>query len=161
MVLEFLDCMAEELKKLFEGMVFEKSSGGTVGMHIFKQNFPIRKYSDEEQENEEDAFFPYCVIRVEDGTAGQNHTIDITLSFGLCERSEENNGELRILNLIGRVCQRFLNDRVIGGKFRLSYDRSIKWGIPSNEEGSTYPYFYGLMEMTWDSFFEEKEDRYA
>lgn len=47
-VLEFLDCMETELKKLFEGMVFEKSSGGATGMHIFKQDFPIRKYSDEE-----------------------------------------------------------------------------------------------------------------
>ena len=123
MALEFLECMAEELKKLFEGMVFERPSGGTIGMHIFKQDFPIRKYSDEydeEQEDEEDAFFPYCVIRVEDGIAEQNQTVDITLSFGICERSEENNGELRILNLIGRVCKRFLNDRIIGGKFRLS-----------------------------------------
>ncbi len=42
-VLEFLDCMETELKKLFEGMVFEKSSGGATGMHIFKQDFPIRK----------------------------------------------------------------------------------------------------------------------
>ena len=164
MALEFLECMAEELKKLFEGMVFERPSGGTIGMHIFKQDFPIRKYSDEfdeEQEDEEDAFFPYCVIRVEDGIAEQNQTVDITLSFGICERSEENNGELRILNLIGRVCKRFLNDRIIGGKFRLSYDSPIKWGLPSKEAGNTYPYFYGLMEMTWNSFFEVEEDRYV
>lgn len=161
MALEFLECMAAELKRLFEGMVFEKASGGTTGMHIFKQDFPIRKYSDEEQEDEEDAFFPYCVIRVEDGIAEQNQTVDITLSFGICERSEENNGELRILNLIGRVCKRFLNDRIIGGKFRLSYDSPIKWGLPSKEAGNTYPYFYGLMEMTWNSFFEVEEDRYV
>ncbi len=159
-VLEFLDCMETELKKLFEGMVFEKSSGGTTGMHIFKQDFPIRKYSDEEPENDDDAFFPYCVIRVEDGTSGQHQTVDITLTFGICERSGENNGELRILNLIERVCQRFLNDRILGEKFRLSYDIPINWGLPT-KEGSTYPYFYGLIEMRWDSFFEAREDRYA
>lgn len=160
-VLEFLDCMETELKGLFAGMVFEKPSGGTAGMHIFKQDFPIRKYSDEEPESDDDAFFPYCAIRVNDGTSGQHQTVDITLTFGICERSEENNGELRILNLIERVCQRFLNDRVLGGKFRLSYDVPIRWGLPTKEEGSTYPYFYGMVEMTWDSFFEAREDRYA
>lgn len=67
-VLEFLDCMEMELKELFAGMVFEKPSGGTAGIHIFKQDFPIRKYSDEEPESDDDAFFPYCAIRVDDGT---------------------------------------------------------------------------------------------
>lgn len=155
--LEFLDCMEAELRKLFEGMVFDNSTGGKAGMHIFKQDFPIRKFKAEEKE---DDLFPYCVIRVEDGTSASLQTIDIVLTFGIYEKSEENNGELRILNLIERVCQRFLNDRVIGGKFRLDYDAPIRWGLPKDEK-STYPYFYGLVEMTWDSFFETKEDSYV
>lgn len=155
--LEFLDCMEAELRKLFEGMVFDNSTGGKAGMHIFKQDFPIRKFKAEEKE---DDLFPYCVIRVEDGMSASLQTIDIVLTFGIYEKSEENNGELRILNLIERVCQRFLNDRVIGGKFRLDYDAPIRWGLPKDEK-STYPYFYGLVEMTWDSFFETKEDSYV
>ena len=158
-VLEFLDCMETELIKLFEGMSFDNSTGGTSSMHVFKQDFPIRKFSADEEEQKQD-LFPYCVIRVEDGTAASLHTVGITLTFGICERNEENNGELRILNLIERVNQRFLNDRVLGGKFRLSYDEPIRWGLPTEKE-STYPYFYGLMEMTWESYFEMKEDRYA
>ena len=141
--LEFLDCMEAELRKLFEGMVFDNSTGGKAEMHLFKQDFPIRKF------------------RAEDGTSATLQTIDIVLTFGIYEKSEENNGELRILNLIERVCQRFLNDRVIGGKFRLDYDAPIRWGLPKDDEKSTYPYFYGMVEMTWDSFFETKEDRYV
>lgn len=156
--LEFLDCMEAELRKLFEGMVFDNSTGGKAEMHLFKQDFPIRKFRAEEKE---DDLFPYCVIRVEDGTSASLQTIDIVLTFGIYEKSEENNGELRILNLIERVCQRFLNDQVIGGKFRLDYDAPIRWGLPKEDEKSTYPYFYGMVEMTWDSFFETKEDRYV
>lgn len=159
-VLEFLDCMETELNKLFEGMLFDNSTGGKSGMHVFKQNFPIRKFSAGNEDDQEMDLFPYCVIRVEDGTAARLQTIDITLTFGICERNEENNGELRVLNLIERVNQCFLNDRTIGGKFRLDYDTPIRWGLSTDKE-RTYPYFYGLMEMTWNSFFEAKEDRYA
>lgn len=158
-VLEFLNCMETELNKIFEDMIFDNLTGGQAKMHVFKQDFPIRKFSAGEDKKEDD-LFPYCVIRVEDGTAASLQTIDITLTFGIYEKNEENNGELRVLNLIERVCQYFLNDRVIGGKFRLDYDVPIKWGLPTEKE-NTYPYFYGLMEMTWNSFFEAKEDRYA
>lgn len=163
-VLEFLDCMETELNKLFEGMVFDNSTGGKSGMHVLKQDFPIRKYKVDEKKADEKKkeidLFPYCIIRVEDGTAASLQTVDIAITIGICEKGEENNGELRILNLIERVCQRFLNDRVIGGKFRLDYDVPIRWGLPKDEK-STYPYFYGLIEMTWDSFFETEEDRYV
>lgn len=157
-VLEFLDCMEVALTEIFEGMVFDNSTGGTSGMHVLKQDFPIRKYKADEKEKD---LFPYCLIRVEDGTAASRQTVDIGLTFGIYEKGEENNGELRILNLIERVCQRFLNDRVLGGKFRLSYDTPIGWGLPKDTDANTYPYFYGLVEMTWESFFEEEEDRYV
>lgn len=158
-VVEFLDCMEVELCRLFDGMVFENSSGGEAGMHIFKQDFPIRKFNADEKQ-EDDDYFPYCVVRAENGTSGSHQTVGITLTFGICERGEGNNGELRILNLIERVSQRFLNERTIGGKFRLSYEEPIRWGLPKDEE-NTYPYFYGLLEMTWESFYDETEDRYA
>lgn len=159
-ILEFLDCMELALNQIFDGMVFSNSTGKTSGMHVFKQDFPIRRFHADIEEETEDDFFPYCVIRAENGTAGMSQNVDITLTFGICERGEDNNGELRILNLIERVSQHFLNDRVIGEKFRLNYDAPIRWGLPTEKE-DTYPYFYGLMEMTWDSFYEIKEDRYV
>ncbi len=158
-VLEFLDCMKTELDRIFDGMVFDNSSGKEARMHVFKQNFPIRRLQ-MDAEGEEDDFFPYCVIRAENGTSGSLQNVYITLTFGICERGEDNNGELRILNLIERVCQHFLNNRVIGEKFRLSYDDPIEWGLPTEKE-NTYPYFYGLIEMTWDSFYDVREDDYA
>lgn len=160
-VLEFMDCMEAELNRIFEGMVFKNSLGKETGVHVFKQDFPIRRFqAGEEEETQEDDFFPYCVIRAENGTNGNFQSTDITLTFGICERDENNSGEIRILNLIERVSQYFLNNRVIGGKFRLNYDSPIRWGLPTKEE-DTYPYFYGLMEMTWDSFYEVKEDDYV
>lgn len=159
-VLEFMDCMKIALNQIFDGMIFSNSTGKTSGMHVFKQDFPIRRFNADSEEETEDDFFPYCVIRAENGTNGAFQSMDITLTFGICEREESNSGELRILNLIERVSQRFLNDRVIGGKFRLSYDTPIRWGLPTEKE-NTYPYFYGLMEMTWDSFYDVKEDNYA
>lgn len=159
-VLEFLDCMEAELNRLFEGMVFDNSSGEKSGMHVFKQDFPIRKFTIDEESKGKDDLFPYCLIRAENGTSGSCQTVDITLTFGICEKYEENNGEIRVLNLIERVSQRFLNDRVVGGKFRLDHDIPIRWGLPTEKE-DTYPYFYGLMEMTWVSFFEAREDDYV
>ncbi len=159
-VIEFLDYMETELNKIFEGMVFENSTGGKSGVHVLKQDFPIRKFSADKEDEKNQDLFPYCLIRVEDGTFASLQTVDITLTLGIYEKNEENNGELRILNLIERICQHFLNDRVIGGKFRLDYEAPIRWGLPKGEE-NTYPYFYGFMEMTWNSFFEAKEDRYA
>lgn len=160
-VLEFLDCIEMELNRIFEGMIFENSSGKKSSMHVFKQDYPIRKFNaDGEDEEDEDDVFPYCLVRVENGTSGSIQAVDITLTFGICERSEENNGEIRILNLIERVCQYFLNKRVIGEKFRLDYNIPIRWGLPTEKE-NTYPYFYGLMEMTWNSFYEAKEDNYV
>lgn len=159
--MEFLDCMEAELNKIFAGMVFKNSAGKETGVHVFKQDFPIRRFqAGAEEEMQEDDLFPYCVIRAENGTNGNFQSMGITLTFGICEREESNSGELRILNLIERVSQHFLNDRVIGGKFRLNYDNPIRWGLPTKEE-DTYPYFYGLVEMTWDSFYEAKEDRYV
>lgn len=159
-VLEFLDCMEAALNEVFEGMVFDNSTGGKSGMHVIKQDFPRRKFTAKQKEDDGKDLFPYCIIRVEDGTSARLQTVDISITIGLYEKSEENAGELRILNLIERICQRFLDDRVIGGKFRLDYDAPIRWGLPKGEE-NMYPYFYGYMEMTWDSFYEAKEDRYA
>lgn len=160
-VLEFLDHMEEELHGIFAGMVFDDSSGGKSGMHIFKQDFPIRKFrADEENEMRSDDPYPYCLIRVENGTSGNLQTVDIALTFGIYENGEENNGELRVLNLIERVGQHFLDKRVIGEKFQLDYGIPIRWGLPTAEE-NTYPYFYGLIEMTWNSFYEAKEDDYV
>lgn len=160
-ILEFMDCMEEELAQVFEGMVFDNSYDQKSGMHIFKQDFPIRKFkADIENEMHEENLYPYCLVRAENGTLGNLQTVDITLTFGICERDDKNNGEIRVLNLIERVSQHFLNKRVIGEKFRLDYEIPIRWGMPTKEE-NTYPYFYGLMEMTWDSFYEEKEDDYV
>lgn len=160
-VLEFMDGMEKELNRVFDGMAFQNSSGKKTGVHVFKQDFPIRRFqAGEETQEQEDDYFPYCLIRVEDGTNGSYQSMDITLTLGICEKEESNSGELRILNLIERISQHFLNNRIVGGKFRLNYDNQIRWGLPRKEE-DTYPYFYGLMEMTWDSYYEVKEDNYV
>lgn len=44
----------------------------------------------------------------------------MTLSFGICNRGMRNDGEIRILNLIERVSQRFISNRILDDRFVLT-----------------------------------------
>ena len=62
------------------------------------------------------------------------------------------------MNIFQRIAERFTIDPVLNQKYRMNYEAGINWML---DEEDRYPYFYGAMEMTWDTFFVRREDPYA
>lgn len=164
--LQLLESMEKELKKVFSGMLFRRPSGEMGEIHVFQQDFPLKyvtDYFDGEQEevDPDEDLFPYCVIRAESGEIeGNPQKVRMTLSFGICNRGMRNDGEIRILNLIERVSQRFISNRILDDRFVLDYETPIKWTL--DQENNSYPYYFGMMEMTWNRpTIGNEEDIYA
>ena len=64
-----------------------------------------------------------------------------------------------IMNMIHKIARRFTENPVLKDRYRLNGDAGISWVL---DEEDRYPYYFGAMEMTWDTFFvRREEDRYV
>lgn len=161
-IIGLLDSMEKELGELFAGMLFPSVSGEMTGIHIWKQDIPLRHIDQEAAVREvcEEDIFPYCAIRAAAGEILCNpQTVLLSLTFGLYDNSVKNDGSIRILNLIERVSQRFLESHILDERYILSRTKPIKWELA---KGDTFPFYYGVMEMEWERPSRtEREDDYA
>lgn len=157
--------LAEEVEDILKEMLLKDVKGQETRLRAFQQCLPKRKQTVDgdvcELEEEEDPY-PYCVVRIDSGkletaqSAGQVQTV---LVFGIFDDDRECQGHQAILNMIHRITERFTEDPVIKDRYRMNAEAGISWVL---DEEDQYPYYFGAMEMTWDTFFvRRKEDRYV
>lgn len=172
MVASFLqDCIAEELKKIFEGFQLMDPKGNMRDINIFRQNLPMPEAEMqtnipcEQLENglaeeipREDPY-PYIIVRIEDGEIkdeASTQTVNTILVIGIYDGSYDKHGSKDVMNVIQKIYERFAKHPVLGKKYTIQYP--IKWML---QEEESYPYYFGGMALIWETAAIRREDEYA
>lgn len=80
--------LVEEVKKLFQGITTENTSGETVtGVNVYEQNLPVVT-DDEEDESQ---FFPYALVKMETGKTADDDSpwvvaTELTSEYAITQR---------------------------------------------------------------------------
>lgn len=159
--------LEEEIEEILKDIILKDVDGGTTKLKAFSQELPKRMQEvkgDEvmpEEDPEEDPY-PYCVVRVASGNMDMvlgAQQVETVLVFGIFDDDAGRQGHLVIMNMIHKIAQRFTKNPVLKDRYRLNGDVGISWVL---DEEDRYPYYFGAMEMTWDTFFvRREEDRYV
>ncbi len=158
------DELSVEIEHILKDMLFKDVNGNDVKVKAYQQELPKRLQaiqSDEIMPEEEEDPYPFCVVRLDAGTlrtAQSAHEVKTILVFGIYDRDFSCQGHRGILNIFHRIAERFTINPVLNNHYRMNYDAGINWILDDEDR---YPYYYGAMEMTWDTFFVRREDPYA
>ncbi len=174
--------IAEEVEKILQCMLLKDVKGNEVHLKAYTQALQKRTQNihvheetvlDESSMNDEDIVFdegtimnempeddpyPYCIVKIESGElqpAQNAHEVQTTLIFGIFDDDKECQGHQVIMNMIHKIAERFTKNPYLKEKHRLNHDAGIKWILGDDDQ---YPYYFGAMEMTWDTLFVRLED---
>lgn len=156
--------LAEEIEKILYDMRFKNPQGKMVPMKAYCQDIPkrqqeIRKGSLMPEEEETENSYPCCIVKAESGAIYRGaQSVSIMLILAIFNDDKKNQGQQELLNAIHKIAERFIKDPVLKDKCRMDQENGIKWILDDEDR---YPYFVGGMTMKWDTFFVEKEDKYA
>lgn len=175
MVADFLQQdLVAELKRLFDGAEFRSPKGEREKLSVFSQALPIPESADppegdlapeliEEGLGLSDAGgaepFPYIIVRLETGAITQidgEQTIKTTLIFGAYDNSLENQGHKDVLHMIQKIYERFAKNAILAAKYECVMP--INWALQDEE---SYPYYFGGMELNFNTIPLEREDKYT
>ena len=163
--------LAEELGKILSGIRLRNPQGEMSSIHIFEQLLPMPEPSDEEKipeellENglaEEQTVpdpYPYVIVRIGDGEIKDENSAqeaNITLLIGTYEPDYDKQGHKDVLNIIAKVYERFVKMPVLNGKYTIQYP--VLWTLPEEE---SYPFYFGGMNLTFETAAVRREDPYA
>lgn len=158
--------LSEEIEKILKDIIFKTPDGGMEKIRIYGQRLP-KKMQEIADCNEiipwnDDKPYPFCCIKLDSGELRAiegTHKIKTELVFGIFDDDEKCQGDQVILTMIQRISERFSKNPVLNGKFRMNLKEGIGWVLDPDDR---YPFYFGAMEMTWDTFFVKgEEDRYA
>lgn len=165
--------LIKDLQELFEDYKLEAPDArhGTRNIQVFAQELPIPERKEQEGippemlENglagdvTENNPYPYIIVRILDGEIKdmrESQTVNILLLIGIYDNGNERQGHKKLLDIIAKIYDRYARKPVISKKHRLSWP--ISWTLQDEE---THPYYFGGMEMQWETAGIEVEDRYA
>ena len=135
--------LQEEIKEMLEetskDIEWKDIDGKRTELNIFKQNLPKR-------ELDEDDPFPYCIIRLVNGSHnaindGDNY-IRALLIFAVHDDDLNNQGDV-LLNMINAIVLRLSENNVLKTFYQVG---KIEWAI---DDEDTYPYFFAGMDLTF------------
>lgn len=151
----FAEELADELGIILSHMQLPNPSGGRTNINIFQFGLPIEKTKEESKKK-----FPYVLITLQEGNITGERSdpqkVHIYLLIGVYDDGTDNQGKKHVLNIINDICERFLKDPVLKGRYYA--DKEIKWVVDDDEE---YPYNYGAVWMTFNIPTFRRENRYA
>ena len=147
--------LKEELELLFRD--FYSSEDVTVErrkVSIHEQDLPLKIESEDE-----DAEFPYIIIRLSEGEMEQQDAaelVTVILIFSSEDANRNQHGYKDILNMIQAVKERFLKNPQLGEFF--TAELPMKWVIQENE---THDIYFGGMELNFACPAICRESRFA
>ncbi len=153
--------LGKEVERITRDMLFQTPAGGMECLKSFPQCLPMRQIGEIGGEEDDNDPYPYCIVRIDSGsvaTPQDSQEVKIILIFGIYDNGQERNGHQAILNIFQRISDRFLKDAVLEDKYRLNYNSGIQWVMDDEEP---YPYYFGAMNLTWETASSRREDDYA
>lgn len=150
---ELQKLLIAEIERLAADMSFVNKHGEKAMLKGYPQAIPVERvafeWDEDEGETDEDAVFPYFIVRV-DGVEYQKRDADganqarVLVAFAVYDEDPGMQGYFTLTAVMERVAGRFQADPALGafwceGRMNLAY-----------QEDDTYPHFFGAMEMFWN-----------
>lgn len=155
--LELIDALYDVLRELFSGYRLMNKAGMLQEVKIFRQYIPepagitaqskgLANYADSDYE----ANFPSIIIKLGEVTDKEENRIDqsrIDVKFlaGVYDATPESTGYRDLLNMIERMREYFLINRIINQKFRL--EMPLKSRLV---EADSWPVYFAEMDLVFD-----------
>lgn len=149
----FSASLKEELMAVTSHIRLKTPLGEESGLNIFEFGLPIEMTKEDSGKK-----FPYILITLTDGyiQGVEAHKVCVHLLIGVYDDGRGNQGKSWVLNIINDICERFLVDPVLEGRYYA--DDEVKWAIDDEER---YPYYYGMVEMVFNLPASGRENEYA
>ena len=152
---QLIEDLEDELMKVLEHLQFmDESTGETTGINVFSFGIPLEKTAEDKKKK-----FPYVLILPDEGAINDSaspQTVSVQLLIGIYDKGLENQGKKHVLNVINDICERFLKNPVLKGRYYA--DEKIIWVVDKEEK---YPYHYGAVWMIFNTSTFRRENEYA
>lgn len=150
---QFSASLKKELGDVTSHIRLQTPSGEASKINIFEFGLPIEKTKEDSGRK-----FPYILITLPDGyiQGSEPQKVYVHLLVGVYDNGGENQGKSWVLNIINDICERFLANPVLEGRYYA--DDEIKWVIDEEEK---YPYHYGMVELAFNLPASRRENEYA
>ena len=144
--LELQEDLANEVSEIVKDVQTKNWQGQLVsGVTTFRQKLP-ELVADEDNPSQ---FFPYAIIRLEDGeTADDNDPWTVAMS--VLYKS--------VMEMVQRTIDHFTATPLLNKKFRAKQE--ISWAL-QEADPNTYPYSFGAVEIKFEVPKMPRKDDYA
>lgn len=143
--------LASEIEEITKDIVLKNPAGEYAKLRSFEQSLPIRQL-DEEYDDP----YPYCIVRIVEGETPDGmsaQSVKTILIIGVYDDRVEAQGHKSILNIIQRIQERFFKNGVLADQFIMQ--PGFNWTL---QDDDSYPYYFGGIEITWETSSIRRED---
>lgn len=152
---QLIEDLGDELKDVLSHMQFpDELTGQTTGINVFAFGLPLEKTAEDQRKK-----FPYALILPDEGGVKDScspQKVRVQILIGIFDKGRENQGKRHVLNVINDICERFLKDPDLKGKYYA--DEEVDWVVDKEEE---YPYHYGAVWLVFNTPTFRRESEYA
>ena len=148
------DALADDLKDLLAGQLFQSSAGEMRPVRVHVNDLPVPTGNDEDRS--QDAPEPYIIVRIGEGTIPEGDAaqeVQIVLVVALYDDRPDRQGYRDLLHIIQEIAARYCKNPVIrirpgsagarGGPYTVK--KPIQWAIWNDTKA--HPYYLGAVEF--------------
>lgn len=133
--------LVEEVKEELKNYTSVNNDGEYIKFNVYPQNLPAKKGKND------DEHFPYVLVCLdEEQINGEDDDLICSIYFlvGINDKNPNKQGHFDIANVLNRLSKRFLEKRLVDGRYRIAFPLTKKF-----QEEDTYPKFIGGMSTLW------------
>ena len=133
--------LVEEVKEELKNYTSVNNDGEYMKFNVYPQNLPAKKGKND------DEHFPYVLVCLdEEQINGEDDDLICSIYFlvGMNDKNPNKQGHFDIANVLNRLSKRFLEKRLVNGRYRIAFPLTKKF-----QEEDTYPRFIGGMSTLW------------
>lgn len=133
--------LVEEVKEELKNYTSVNNDGEYMKFNVYPQNLPAKKGKND------DEHFPYVLVCMdEEQINGEDDDLICSIYFlvGINDKNPNKQGHFDIANVLNRLSKRFLEKRLVDGRYRIAFPLTKKF-----QEEDTYPKFIGGMSTLW------------
>ena len=142
--------LVEEVKEELKNYTSVNNDGEYMKFNVYPQNLPAKKGKND------DEHFPYVLVCLdEEQINGEDDDLICSIYFlvGINDKNPNKQGHFDIANVLNRLSKRFLEKRLVNGRYRIAFPLTKKF-----QEEDTYPKFIGGMSTLWTVEAPELEE---
>lgn len=133
--------LVEEVKDELKDYTSVNNDGEYLKFNVYPQNLPAKKGKND------DEHFPYVLVCLDeeriDGEDADN-ICSVYFLVGVNDKNPNNQGHFDVANVLNRLSQRFLENRLVDCRYRITFPITKKF-----QEENTWPKFIGGMSTLW------------